>query len=203
MNAIDKLVEHFRRFPGIGPRQANRFVYHLLGQNHASRDDLARLITELKSEAQMCGVCGQFFTKKQPNISKCNICNDVNRDNTVLMVVEKDADLQSIEKGGIYNGYYFILGGIVPILEKNPENKIRIRELEKRIANTSTLSEIILALSATTEGDNTTTYLRETLTPVAKKSDLKISILGRGLSTGSELEYSDPDTISNALRNRS
>jgi len=116
------------------------------------------------------------------------------------MLVSHDVDFENIEKTKSYTGYYFILGGHIPILEKTPEKRIRQKELldmvEKRIKNG--LSEIIIALNYNPEGENTLTYLRELLSPFS----IKISTLGRGLSTGTELEYSDSDTIKNALKNR-
>ncbi len=127
------------------------------------------------------------------------------------MLVSHDVDFENIEKTHFYNGYYFVLGGAVPILEKNPEKRIRQKELleivEKKIKNG--LSEIIIALNYNPEGENTLTYLQEILKPLTQPSSakatagaVKISTLGRGLSTGTELEYSDSDTIKNALKNR-
>ncbi|MEK9185117.1 MAG: toprim domain-containing protein, partial [Patescibacteria group bacterium] len=118
-------------------------------------------------------------------------------------IVSRDVDLEIIEKSHSFNGKYFVLGGTVPILDKNPETRIRSRELLKRIeVLDGTLKEIILALNANSEGENTTDYLKSILSPVVTKHSIKISILGRGLSTGTELEYSDSDTIKNALKNR-
>jgi recombination protein RecR len=121
------------------------------------------------------------------------------------MIVSLDVDFENIEKTKFYNGYYFILGGTVPILEKNPENKIRQTDLLKTIEEKvkSGLNEIILALNYNPEGENTVTYLTEFLKGITEKNNIKISTLGRGLSTGTELEYSDSDTIKNALKNRS
>jgi recombination protein RecR len=123
------------------------------------------------------------------------------------MVVEKDVDLETVEKSKVYNGLYFILGGSLPILEKDPQNKIRSNELltltsRKIETKIPKLKEIILAISATTEGENTLDYLNALLGPMALMNEVKISMLGRGLATGTELEYSDTDTIKNALKNR-
>ena len=121
------------------------------------------------------------------------------------MLVSHDVDFENIERTKFYNGYYFIIGGSIPILEKDPEKRIRQKELlntiEKRIGEG--LSEIIIALNYNPEGENTLSYLKEILTRLNLVSKVKISTLGRGLSTGTELEYSDSDTIKNALRNRS
>jgi recombination protein RecR len=120
------------------------------------------------------------------------------------MLVEKDVDLEAVEKAGLYRGYYFVLGGTVPILDPQPENHIRFRallnELDRQLKEG--LTELIMALSLTTEGNHTADWLVEHLQPVIDKTGLKISFLGRGLSTGSELEYADAETIKNALTNR-
>jgi len=118
------------------------------------------------------------------------------------MVIEKDSDLESINKSQVYNGKYFILGGLVPIVEKNTNKRVRINELIKKIQNTKEIKEIILAFSLNPQGNHTDFYIRNQLRDIAKSSNIKISSLGRGLSTGTELEYSDNDTLKNALKNR-
>lgn len=121
------------------------------------------------------------------------------------MIVARDADLEAIEKSHSYNGFYFVLGGTVPILEKEPEKKIRSKALtglvKKRAAEG--LKEIIIAASVNAEGENTADFVAKLLTPIIAQFNIKLSGLGRGLSTGTELEYSDADTIKNALKNRS
>jgi recombination protein RecR len=123
----------------------------------------------------------------------------------MLFVLEKDVDVENVERSN-YRGVYFVLGGAIPLGAEEPEKHIRIPELLKRAqaeASEGTLKEIILGLSATTEGDHTRDILAEKLRTLAEVHAIKISALGRGLSTGSELEYADPDTISNALSSRS
>jgi recombination protein RecR len=135
----------------------------------------------------------------------CAVCRDASRDPALLTVVARDVDLEVIEKSHSYDGFYFVLGGTVPILEKNPEGRIRVQELmdvvKKRAI--SGLKEVILATSLNPEGENTADFVTKLLEPLVKEFSLKISVLGRGLSTGTELEYSDSDTIKNALKNRS
>ena len=202
MDNTQRLIELFKEFPGIGPRQAKRFVYFLLNRNPAYANDLAGLIKEVRSTVHSCDTCFRFF----PNTiaGTCPTCRDKNRDNKLLMIVSHDVDFENIEKTHFYNGYYFILGGTVPILEKTPEKRIRQKELLENIEKKAKdgLSEIILALSYNPEGENTLSYLEEVLKPITDKHNIKISTLGRGLSTGTELEYSDSDTIKNALKNR-
>lgn len=204
MNPIDRLTELFREFPGIGPRQAKRFVYFLLTRPSAYRSELSSLVQELKNSIAICTDCFKFFIKKGGG-ALCTICSNQNRNKSLLMIVGNDVDLENIEKSHSYDGFYFALGGLVPVLEINPEKRVRERELialvEKKIA-TASLKEIIIALSANVEGDTTAVYLKKILSPIALPAGVTISVLGRGLSTGTELEYSDSDTIKNALQNR-
>lgn len=202
---IDQLTENFRRFPGIGPRQAKRFVYHLLRSRNGDLEALARQILDLKKSVSQCAECRRFFPR-ETNQNLCRVCADPHRDHALLMLVEKDIDLENVERSGTFGGYYFVLGGLVPILEKNPEQSIRARELldlvKKRLA--TGLREIIVGVSANLEGDNTIEFIKQLLASSFQLSEnqLKISALGRGLSTGTELEYSDPDTLKNALKHR-
>ena len=206
MDNTQKLIELFKEFPGIGPRQAKRFVYFILNRNPGYASDLAGLIKEVRGTVHSCDTCFRFFPNGTSNT--CSICRDDKREKNSLMIVSHDVDLENIEKTKFYNGYYFVLGGTVPILEKNPEKRIREKELlnivNKKIKDASEggLSEIILALNYNPEGENTLTYLTDILQPIIEKNNIKISTLGRGLSTGTELEYSDSDTIKNALKNR-
>ncbi|MDQ5969433.1 MAG: Recombination protein RecR [Patescibacteria group bacterium] len=202
MDNTQKLIELFKEFPGIGPRQAKRFVYFLLNRNSSYAETLAKLMMDVRNTVHSCDTCFRFF----PNTTHttCSVCSDNTRDSKQLMLVSNDVDFENIEKTRFYNGYYFILGGTVPILEKNPEKRIRQNDLIKVIEKrTSTgLNEIIMALNYNPEGENTLSYLTQILKPITDKNNIKISTLGRGLSTGTELEYSDSDTIKNALKNR-
>jgi len=202
MSNIDSLANAFMKFPGIGTRQAKRFVYFLLAQDPYYVDMLAREIAELKKSIVQCTACLRFY-KRNGSGSICNVCVD-DADGTTLMVVEKDTDFDSVRRSGSYAGRYFILGGTIPVLEKDPASKIRIRELLERIEGSAAdgLTEIILALSVNPEGDFTRDYVIKALTPLTSQLGITITTLGRGLSTGTELEYSDGDTLRHALKNR-
>ena len=205
MDPINKLVEIFSEFPGIGPRQARRFVYYLLRHNSGFLDNLSKNISELKKSIATCSVCFQFFQKNARQQNICTICADSHRNLSELMIVSHDVDLEHLEKSGLYKGMYFVLGGVVPILAPNPQDRIRINELVDLVtsrAEKSELKEIILAMNITPEGENTEQYLAKTLSPIVAKHDVKISHLGRGISTGTEIEYSDKETLKNALQNR-
>jgi len=203
--SVEKLIELFTKFPGIGPRQARRFVYHLLEESESSRGFLAQKILSLKTEMARCVRCKRFFSVADNSgqaQTLCKICSNKERDTSLLMVLARDVDLESVEKTIGYNGSYFVLGGQLKILDKNPESRIRIIELEALIQSNQNIQEVIIAMSANTEGDYTADYVKQKLHDAFPDRDLKITVLGRGLSTGTELEYSDPETITYALKNR-
>ena len=204
MDIVDKLTEIFKEFPGIGERQAKRFVYFLMARNPSYAQNLSELVLELKKEVTQCKECFRFFITKNDKDKICDICGDKNIDSSTLMIVEKDSDLESIRKSRIYHGKYFILGGLVPVVEKTTKSRVRILELQEKInkGKENNLQEIILAFSISPQGDHTDQYVREQLKDTTEKLEIKISSLGKGLSTGTELEYSDNDTLKNALKNR-
>lgn len=198
MNSIDRLTELFRSFPGIGPRQAKRFVYYILSRNGGYADELVRAIQGLKAEITQCSECQRFFVKNVGASTLCSICTDETRDKSLLMLVPRDIDMEAVEKSGGYKGLYFVLGGAVPLLEKEPEKRIRVDELEKLLSKKKDLKEVILAMNANLDGENTAEYIKEKF----RSDTLTFSTLGRGLSTGAELEYADPDTLKSALLHR-
>ena len=204
MDIIDKLTEIFKEFPGIGERQAKRFVYFLMSKNGSYVDNFLLLVKDLKKEISQCEECFRFFINKGNNKKNCEICGNPSTDSTTLMVVEKDSDLESVRKSRAYHGKYFILGGLVPIVEKTIKSRVRVNELISKIKKESKygLKEVILAFSLSPQGDHTDFYIRGELKDLLESLNIKISSLGRGLSTGTELEYSDNDTIKNALKNR-
>ncbi len=203
MNSIEKLSRIFAEFPGIGPRQARRFVYYLLTRGNGTLEELSKNIAELKKDISNCFDCKRFFPKKHDNQTVCGICADHAREKEILMIVQRDIDLESVEKNGSFNGVYFVLGGSVPILDKEPEKRIRIQKLESRIKEDNKIREIILGVNWNPEGENTGIFVEKFLKPLTESKKIKITHLGKGLSMGSELEYTDPDTLKNALKNRS
>ncbi len=207
MDHIDALAQALAKLPGIGPRQAKRFVFHLLTSNAADRARLAELIASLGKDVHQCPDCMRYFNGTMATV--CNYCTDTHRDDAQLMVVEKDQDLAAIERAGTYKGRYFVLGGVLTLTGKGA---IREKELVRRVdkhlktslpakgGSASGGKEVVLALGATSEGEHTSDRVRELLAPY--RDSLTISLLGRGLSTGSELEYADAETLRAALVNR-
>ncbi|OGG42010.1 hypothetical protein A2837_02275 [Candidatus Kaiserbacteria bacterium RIFCSPHIGHO2_01_FULL_46_22] len=204
MNSLDKLTGYFEHFPGIGARQARRFAFHILTMQKEESLELASLISSIKDNVIECASCRRFFSKSGGTADVCDICMDINRDRGKLLVVERDTDIRSIERSGVYDGLYFVLGGTVPLLESRENNKLRggglKRVVEARLAED--LSEVILGFSINPDGENTGRFVEAVLKEIPGSDKLKISHLGRGLSTGSELEYADPETLKNALQNR-
>src|SRR3989344_439745 len=203
MDAIERLAALFEKFPGIGPRQAGRFVHYLLRSSPALRQELAKAIAGLTSSVRQCAECRRYHDGES---ALCNRCSSKTRDRGTLMIVATDADADAIERSHTYTGTYFILGGTVALgNEKNP--RIREADLVKCMQKRANeLREVILAFQANVEGDTTAARVRDIIEPIVVKGDplhiVAVSTLGRGLSTGAELEYADPDTIKNALKNR-
>jgi len=202
MNHLRSLEELFSKFPGIGPKQAKRFVYYLLTKDEGYLKELSELISTLKRDVTTCVSCMKIFPKDISNSNICPTCCDESRNIETLMLVARDMDLEHIERSDVYRGQYFVMGGTIPILDKEPERRVRIKKLVDHLSAHQQIKEIILAMNATPEGEHTMKYIADSLSPLVERNHLKISYLGRGLSTGTELEYSDKETLKNALERR-
>ena len=195
-----ELVQLFQRLPGVGPRQAVRFVISLLDQPEENLKALGRSINNLKRDVSFCGECFNISEN-----SRCRICHDTKRDKTKLMIIEKVTDLESVEKTGLYKGLYHVLGGAINPLDKIAPAGLRIKELEKRVLKMGQDNELelIIATNPNTPGESTALYLRDLFASANwRKKNIFITRLGRGLSSGSNLEYADEVTLKNALEYR-
>lgn len=195
MDSIDRLAQIFEKFPGIGPRQAQRFVQYLLRSSPALRRELMESVRDLSNSVHQCPECMRYSSGK----GLCAICSDTHRDAALLAVVASDADLLALERSHTYRGTYFVLGGMIS-LASDKTSGLRLAELRALAARKKNigLAEVILAFPANPEGDATAIRVGEEL----EASGIRVTKLGRGLSTGSELEYADPDTLKSALENR-
>ncbi len=201
-DSLTKLSELLKKLPGIGPRQARRLAFWFVRRDSGWIDSFANALIEARSHIKVCSACKRLHPEDTGN-EKCSICGNDARDKDVIMLVEKDVDLENIERTGAYKGIYFVLGGTTSPLDKEPERKIRIRSLVKLLEDdTSTIKEVIFALSATPEGEDTMMYIEDKIIKLLEKSNIKVSKLARGLSTGTELEYVDKDTMTYALKGR-
>jgi len=207
---VQKLIDLFSKFPGVGPRTAARFVFYLLEQKNSDIEDLSKAISQLKKALRICQFCFKWFDPSFAKASEgkwllCEICSDRTRNRNLLCIIEKQTDLVSIENNKIYKGLYFILGGTVNSLKKQALEKLRLNGLVQRIQNpekfgisNADFQEIIIATNPTVEGEATALLLERKLKPLNKK----ITRLGRGLPTGGELEYADKETMLSAFKGR-
>lgn len=199
---IKSLIADFSRFPGIGRRNATRFIFYLI---KLPKVELKRFIADL-AELLLIHQCEECFfpvfnTEKPKTHVLCVYCSDKARDTNSICVVEKESDLLAIEATGKFNGLYHILGGTVLTLSDMESGVLRVKELSVRIKKKKTEAkpiEIILALRPTTEGDATSLYLERVLNPLG----VTITRIARGISTGADLEYADEATLIEALTRR-
>ncbi|NBV77373.1 recombination protein RecR [bacterium] len=195
MDSLNRLAELFSTFPGIGPRQAGRFVQHLL-RFPATRRELVELAASLSDSVQQCTDCKRFFSGET---ALCGICTNPKRDRTLLAVIATDADLLALERSNTFKGRYFVLGGTLSLASEKTSG-IRLKDLLSLTKQNPEIEEVILAFPANPEGDATAVRVREEI--LTQNNELTVTTLGRGLSTGSELEYADAETLKNALNNR-
>ncbi|MBP9822318.1 MAG: recombination protein RecR [Candidatus Pacebacteria bacterium] len=190
-----QIAKLFQKLPGVGPRQAARFVLALLDKQDSEIEELGYAISNLKKDISFCQQCFNISDS-----AVCSVCSNPSRDRTKLLVVEKVTDLDSIEKTGLYKGLYHVLGGAINPLDGILPNNLRINELARRIDEHGDKNvELILAMNPNTPGETTALYIKSQF---ANKSNLSITRLGRGLASGSHLEYADESTLKHALEFR-
>lgn len=192
---IEKLINEFSKLPGIGLKSAQRLTFYLLKCSKEDLKSFAKTIEELKENVVFCSVC-QNLAQNNP----CIICQNNKRERSLLCVVEESLDVMAIEQTGEYKGLYHVLhGAISPINGIGPDD-LKIKELLFRLKNNNEnkISEIILATNPNIEGEATAMYLARFIRPLG----IKVTRIARGLPTGSDLEYADELTLSNALKGR-
>ena len=203
------ITKLFQKLPGVGPRQAARFVLALLEKDESELGELGRAIVNLKKEIRFCKECfnvsaapeaGEPRSNGREN-SLCHVCSDSKRDKTKLLVLEKVTDLDSMEKTGLYKGLYHVLGGAINPLDGVIPETLRFKEMARRVQNLSENNELelIIATNPSTTGETTALYIKDLF---QDKKNLVITRLGRGLASGSNLEYADEVTLRNALEYR-
>ncbi len=192
-----RIVRLFQKLPGVGPRQAARFVLALMEKPDAELQDLGKAIQNLKKEISFCPNCFNISDN-----GLCAVCVNEKRDKSKVLVVEKVTDLDSIEKTGLYNGLYHVLGGAVNPLDGATPGTLKIRELASRVEDITKKNdrvELIIATNPNTPGETTALYLKDLF---ANKKGVVLTRLARGLASGSNLEYADEITLKNALEHR-
>ena len=190
---IDHLVRLISKLPGLGLRSARRIVLHLLNNKEKEMLVLSDEIKDVAQRVKFCVICGNMDTSEE-----CYICKDEKRDVSTICVVENVGDLWAIERSGVFSGKYHVLGGVLSALDNIGPDDLKIGQLVQR-AKSEKIKEIILANSATVDGQTTAHYIADQLS----STDIILSRLAQGLPMGGELDFLDDGTITQALRARS
>lgn len=190
---LEKAVGEFSKLPGIGRKTALRLVLHLLRQETADVDQLADALSRMKHEVVYCRTCHNISDR-----DTCPICSDPRRDRSMVCVVENIQDVMAIENTQQYHGLYHVLGGVISPMDGIGPSDLEIDSLVSRVGE-GEVKEVILALSPTMEGDTTNFYIFRKLAPY---TDVKITMIARGISVGNELEYTDEVTLGRSILNR-
>lgn len=192
VSEIDRLIQLLARLPGLGPRSARRAALHLIKRRTGLLEPLAQALAAAAQSIRQCGVCGNVDTR-----DPCAICAEETRDGTTICVVEDVADLWALERTAAFGGRYHVLGGTLSALDGRGPDELNIDALVRR-ARSETVTEIILATSATVEGQTTAHYLTDRLADCGAV----VSRLAHGVPVGGELDYLDDGTLSAALKAR-
>ena len=190
---VVRLIDAFRKLPGIGPKSAQRLTYHMIRMPRDDAEELAVAVLAVKDRIVLCAVC-QNITERSP----CLICTDPNRDRTQICVVEEPLDTLAVERARVFTGRYHVLHGSISPVNGIGADDLKIRELLARLKDES-VTEVILATNPTLEGEATSMYLHRLIAPLG----IRVTRLARGLSSGSDLEYADDTTLAHALQGRS
>ena len=190
--SIAALIEHFQKFPSIGPKSAQRMAFYLLRMPISEVEKFARAMIDAKQNTKTCEICFNISSE-----SPCEICTSASRDKTTICVVAETKDLIAIEKTNEYKGLYHVLQGLISPMDGIGADDIRIKELLSRLTDDK-IQEIILALPPSVEGEATSLYLTKLIKPFG----ITISRIAFGLPVGADLEYADEITIAKAIEGR-
>jgi recombination protein RecR len=192
MDTLNRLIEALRCLPGVGPKSAQRMVFHLLQHQRQRGLYLASCLEQAMNQIQHCARCSNYTEQKL-----CTICQNSNRDASLLCVVESPADVSAIEQSNAFQGKYFVLMGKISPLDGLGPDDIGLPRLKKLIIEEQ-IKEVILALSPSVEGQTTIHFIHQLL----RDQPVNMTQLAHGIPSGGELEFLDGNTIGNALRNR-
>ena len=190
--ALDNLIRTLSRLPSLGPRSARRVALHMIQNKEELMRPLAHSLLDAADTIKTCQICGNLDT-----INPCRICTDTKRDSQTLCIVASVADIWAIERAGHYRGLYHVLGGTLSAIDGITPDDLNLHGLSERI-NQNNIAEIIIALSATVDGQTTAHYITDLLHDI----DVKITGLARGIPTGGELDFLDDSTITTAFKSR-
>ncbi len=190
--SIATLIEHFQKFPSVGPKSAQRMAFYLLRMPISEVEKFAQSMIDAKQNTKTCEICFNLSAT-----SPCEICSSSSRDKSTICVVAETKDLIAIEKTNEYKGLYHVLQGLISPMDGIGADDIRIKELLNRLTDDN-VKEVILALSPSVEGEATSLYLNKLIKPFG----IKISRIAFGLPVGADLEYADEITIAKAIEGR-
>ena len=192
MDAIENLIKRLSKLPGMGKRSATRVALHLLSDKDVNLSPLEQALAFARENVQSCEICGNLDTA-----SPCGICTHKHKDASKVCVIQSVGDIWAMERTGFYSGHYHVLGGVLSALDGVTPDKLGIQGLLSRLDN---VSEIIMALGATVDGQATAHYIAEQI----RKShpDITISRLAYGVPIGGEVEYLDDSTLATAMKSR-
>ncbi len=194
IKTLDRLIGELVKLPGIGSKTAQRITFYLLKNDSEFTENLARAIMEAKRNLHFCPVCFNLTENE-----RCEICNDDNRDRSLLCVVEDVSDVMAIERSRQFTGLYHVLGGALSPLDHIGPDELKIKELVARLKQ-GVITEVIIATNPTTEGEATAFYLAKLIK--SAKPDIKVTRIARGLPIGSDLDLADDVTVSKAIEGR-
>ena len=190
--AVERLVDAFRRLPGVGKRSAERLALHLLSAPPEEATYLSEAVREARSRVTTCRVC-RNLTEADP----CPICTDARRDHTLICVVERPSGAIAIEKGGVYRGLYHVLHGVLNPLEGTGPSELHMDRLFRRLEE-GVVTEVVVATNATAEGEATALYLSRQIGAMG----IRVSRIAHGVPMGGGLEFADDATLSHAIQGR-
>ena len=190
--SVANLIDAFEQLPGIGPKTAARLTYYLLHAPDGFAERLSESVVELKKRTKICSVC-QNITEFDP----CELCDDRDRDRSIICVVEDPLDVWAIEKSGSFGGLYHVLHGVIAPLENIGPEELKIRELLERLKGDD-IKEIVLATNPSMEGEATAMYIQRLIKPLK----IKVTRIARGIPIGAEIEYADEITVRRAFEGR-
>ncbi len=198
--SVEQVIEEFSRLPGVGPKSASRMAYHYLRSPNGDATKLANALKDMDESVKNCKSCFNVTDKDE-----CDLCSSPLRKKDKLCVVEEPLDVVAFENSAVYDGLYFVLGGVISPAEGIGEEELRFKELENRVKELlkeKDIVEIIVATNPSLEGEATASYIIDLFKNLLKEGKIKITRLAMGLPTGADLEYADRLTLKKALEGR-
>ena len=190
---VARLIDAFRKLPGVGPKSAQRLTYHMIRMPREESQELAEAVVAIKDKIVLCETCQNIAEQ-----STCDICSNDRRDQTRICIVEEPLDALAIERTRAYSGLYHVLHGVISPVNGIGADDLKLKELLERLRD-GVVTELILATNPNLEGEATAMYIQRLISPLG----ITVTRLARGLSAGADLEYADDTTLTQALEGRS